>query len=126
MPNRPRRPRTPAEQRQRVLIVEDEAIVRTLLERMVAGLGYDVRTAESGDEALALLRDGERFDLLLTDFMMPEMSGHELAALVLELAPATRVLYMSGARMEAVGEDFLAKPFDTQELARVLRERLER
>jgi two-component system cell cycle sensor histidine kinase/response regulator CckA len=108
-----------------VLVVEDEAIVRTLLERMVAGLGYDVRAAAGGDDALALIRDGERFDLLLTDFEMPGMSGQELAAHVLELAPATKVLYMSGASVDAAGEDFLAKPFDTKELARVLREKLE-
>jgi CheY-like chemotaxis protein len=111
---------------QRVLVVEDEEIVRTLLERMIAGLGYDVHGAASGDEALALIRDGAQFDLVLTDFEMPGMSGQELADLVLELAPATKVLYMSGAAVEAAGEDFLAKPFDKDELARVLRAKLER
>jgi CheY-like chemotaxis protein len=109
-----------------VLVVEDEAIVRTLLERMVAGLGYDVRAAASGDEALALIGDGERFDLLLTDSEMPGMTGQELAARVLALVPATKVLYMSGASVEGAGEDFIAKPFDTKELARAVREKLER
>jgi two-component system cell cycle sensor histidine kinase/response regulator CckA len=104
--------------------VEDEAIVRMLLERMVAQLGYDVRTAATGKEALALVAGGERFDLLLTDVVMPGMNGRKLVERVLALAPDTKVLYMSGYSVDDAGEDFLAKPFDAVELEREIRSRL--
>ncbi len=107
-----------------MLVVEDEAIVRTLLERMVTQLGYEVCTAESGKHALELIAAGERFDLLLTDVVMPGMSGQELAERALELAPETKVLYMSGYSVDGAGDDFLAKPFDADELARMLAARL--
>jgi CheY-like chemotaxis protein len=107
-----------------VLVVEDEAIVRTLLERMVTRLGYDVRVAATGPEALGLFTDGERFDLLLTDVVMPGMSGRDLAERVVEVAPETKVLFMSGYSADDVGDDFLAKPFDADQLARELSARL--
>ena len=109
-----------------VLVVEDRADLRELLERTLVDFGYQAIAAENVDHALALLADRERhLDLMLTDVVMPRMSGVELAARAVELRPGLKVLYMSGyapeARHRALfasdGAAFLQKPFTPDELA---------
>ncbi len=109
-----------------MLIVEDRADLRELLERTLVDFGYQAIAAENIDHALAILADPARhLDLLLTDVVMPRMGGVELAARAADLRPGLPVLYMSGyapdARHRALfasdGAAFLQKPFTPEELA---------
>jgi two-component system, cell cycle sensor histidine kinase and response regulator CckA len=117
-----------------VLLVEDEQLVRDLAARILSRLGYTVLAAKNGGEAfmLAEARPG-RIDLLLTDVVMPGMSGHELANRLAKLRPEMRVLYTSGYTENVIvhhgaideGVHFLSKPYSPQVLARKLREVLD-
>ena len=111
---------------QRILLVEDEPVVRSLVRQMLASGGYDVVEAEDGRVALARAQACEGpIDLLLTDVVMPHMSGHELAARLRSRHPETRVLYTSGytdsGGVLAEGEHFLQKPFGIAALAEKVR-----
>ena len=117
-----------------VLLVEDEEIVRNLGVRVLAGLGYRVMHAGNGDDAIELAREhGERIDLLLTDVVMPGMSGRELANLLTPIHPETRVLFTSGYTDNAIvhhgvldeGVSFIGKPYSHSALARKVREVLD-
>jgi len=107
-----------------VLVVDDEAAVRDVTMRAVARAGYRVLGASGGTQALELLaREAEPASvLLLTDLMMPEMSGQELAAHVAERFPAVRVVTMSGysaeelTRRGQVAHPQLLKPFTLPQL----------
>jgi CheY-like chemotaxis protein len=110
----------------RVLIAEDDDIVRGMLERMLRELGYEVRAARHGQEALDLaLGSGTPFDLVITDVRMPRMGGPELGRRLEQRFPGLPVLYISGYDVEpSTGTDvthrrsaFMRKPFDPDELA---------
>ncbi|MDX6476802.1 MAG: two-component system, cell cycle sensor histidine kinase and response regulator CckA, partial [Gaiellaceae bacterium] len=114
-----------------VLLVEDEHVVRRLASEILVTHGYNVLEAEGGDEALGICRSGAGpIHLLLTDVVMPKLSGPELAQRVLLLEPEARLLYMSGYaddatlphRVVAEGTPFLQKPFAPAALARKVRE----
>jgi PAS domain S-box-containing protein len=118
-----------------VLLVEDEEVVRNLGVRILAGLGYRVMHAGNGDEAIALAREyGERIDLLLTDVVMPGMSGRELANRLTRIHPETRVLFTSGYTDNAIvhhgvldeGVSFIGKPYSPSTLAKKVREVLDK
>ncbi|MGC3999501.1 MAG: response regulator [Anaeromyxobacter sp.] len=118
---------------ERLLVVEDDASVRRVLVRSLERLGYRVRAAASGVEALELWRSGGA-DLVLTDVMMPGgLNGLELAERLLAEEPQLRVVVMSGYSPELTqpealrrrGAVFLAKPLDTGVLARTVRELLD-
>ncbi len=105
------------------LLVDDEDIVRSTTADMLADLGYRVIEASSASEALALVENGLQFDLLLTDHLMPGMTGTELARKVQERWPTRPVLVMSGfAETEGVAPDLprLTKPYRQAELAQAL------
>jgi PAS domain S-box-containing protein len=119
---------------ERVLLVEDEVQVRRLAGAALRNRGYEVEEAGTGSEALQLFGDhGERFDILVTDVVMPHMRGTELAARVREARPTIKVLYVSGYTdtevfMGEAGHDraaFLGKPFTPETLARKVREVLD-
>ena len=116
-----------------ILLVEDEDSVRHLVREILTGLGYTVLESPEPDEALALCnRHCGRVDLLITDYVMPRMNGHELAARVVAAHPEARVLYMSGYAKESASKRglglsdvvFLGKPFTAETLARRVREAL--
>ena len=86
----------PVERPSRILIVDDEEPLLQLVERVLRTAGYDTLLAHSGAEALELARAGEAFDLLLTDLMMPGMSGEELARELHRQRPFLKVLYLTG------------------------------
>ena len=118
-----------------VLLVEDEEIVRKLAVRVLDELGYRVLQAGNGDEAITLaLGCGERIDLLLTDVVMPGMSGRELANRLTQVHPGTRVLFTSGYTDDAIvhhgvlddGVAFLGKPYSPLALAGKVREVLDK
>jgi two-component system cell cycle sensor histidine kinase/response regulator CckA len=113
-----------------ILLVEDEEAVRRIGERLLGAAGYLVLTASDPDEALrvcALLEEPP--DLLLTDVVMPKMSGRELADRLQQRFPELPVLFMSGYTDEAVtlhgmlgpGRRFISKPFDRQGLLAAIR-----
>jgi two-component system, cell cycle sensor histidine kinase and response regulator CckA len=116
----------------RVLLVEDEDMVRKVLMRMLAARGYDVKTAASVSEAMAIFETPENdFDLLITDVMIPQGSGHALARCLVERCPSLRVLFVSGysagAPVEGIDPNqvrFLTKPFGSSELTQMIQDLL--
>ncbi|MGH3103067.1 MAG: ATP-binding protein [Gaiellaceae bacterium] len=117
-----------------ILLVEDEDIVRNLIIEILERYGYTVLAAAGPEQGLEIgERYGASIDLLLTDVVMPKMSGRELAQRLLAARPSARLIYMSGytdgALLEhgvlADGTMFLQKPFSSEELARKVREVLE-
>lgn len=80
----------------RVLVVDDEAAVLRFVENALKRFGYTVTTAESGARALEIFERDSAFDLLLTDFMMPQMRGDELASMLRARQPWLKVLYFTG------------------------------
>lgn len=109
----------------RVLVVDDDAAVRTSTTRMLRTLGYEVLTAADGAEAEALVNRREvAFDVLVCDLAMPNKSGPEVARSIRHLYPEIKVLFVSGyprgAERELPAESFLQKPYDREALARKL------
>ena len=110
----------------RILVVEDQPDVRSHVERLLMRLGYTVVAASDAVSALAILKEGQTFDLLYTDIIMPGgMNGQELSKAAKEIAPGMRVLFTSGypaAAFEHLGiEDqssinILRKPYRAKEL----------
>ncbi|MBN1937665.1 MAG: GAF domain-containing protein [Anaerolineae bacterium] len=109
-----------------ILLVEDEELVRNLAKRILLHSGYHVLAARNGYEAIDLAHTySEHIDLLLTDVVMPGMSGRELAEQILTLCPEIKVLYMSGHTDDAIIHHgvqrselaFLQKPFSLHSLA---------
>jgi CheY-like chemotaxis protein len=106
-----------------VLLVEDDALVRASTAAMLGDLGYAVLEAISAAEALKLLEGGVGVDLMVSDHLMPGMTGADLARLVREHWPAIPVLIISGyADVEAIAADLprLIKPFRQADLAAAL------
>ncbi|MDQ3987344.1 MAG: PAS domain S-box protein [Actinomycetota bacterium] len=111
---------------ERVLVVEDEAAIRRLMVKILARAGYDVVASGGADEAFELMKDRERpFDLLITDVVMPGLSGNELAAELRDRYGGLKVLFMSGYSGEVVGDipeaAFIPKPFDKDQLLEKVR-----
>ena len=117
-----------------VLLVEDEEIVREPARRMLERHGYRVRTASNAREALAVATSMMTIDLLLTDVVMPGLSGKELAGRLAVTHPRMRVLFMSGYSEDIIahegvldaGVDLIVKPFAADSLLRRVRGVLER
>lgn len=116
-----------------ILLVEDDRAVRAVTQATLTQLGYQVVDAGGGDQALGeFRRDPRRFDLLLTDVVMPGMSGRKLAETIREIRPELPVLFMSGHTDDAVvqhgirssADAFIQKPFHPQSLGHKLRELL--
>jgi PAS domain S-box-containing protein len=113
-----------------VLIVEDEATVRRLAASVLRGVGYQVQEARDAMEALSLIEARQPFDLVVTDVIMPKMSGKELYDKMKVIAPRIKVLFMSGYTDDALAHhgvlgpelSFLEKPFSPAGLARKVRE----
>jgi two-component system, cell cycle sensor histidine kinase and response regulator CckA len=117
-----------------VLLVEDEPEVRSLVQRILKTQGYTVVTAANPDEALAVAREFKgTIQVMVTDIVMPGMSGLQLAERLLPTRPNMRVLFVSGYTHDAIGPNgvlepgtaFLQKPFTPNALARKVREVLE-
>jgi PAS domain S-box-containing protein len=113
-------PATSAARQGTALLVDDEELVRLSTADMLNDLGYRVIEAASAEDALRLLHAGERFDLLVTDHLMPGMNGTDLARAIRTLRPRVPVLLVSGyAETEGIPADLprLTKPFRKDELA---------
>ncbi len=106
----------------RILLAEDEDAMRTYLSRALEKAGYAVDSVESGTAALPLLENAE-YDLLLSDIVMPEMDGIELAQLCNEISPSTKVMFITGfaavslkASADQPQAKVLSKPFHLRDL----------
>jgi signal transduction histidine kinase len=115
-----------------VLVVEDDDRVREIAKRVLVGAGYHVLTAPTAADAVRIAGELTDLDLLLTDVVMPEMRGPEVAEHVRRAHPGVRVLYMSGYTRQAIerrGElepgDLLQKPFTPDQLATRVRDALD-
>jgi two-component system cell cycle sensor histidine kinase/response regulator CckA len=117
-----------------VLVVEDEQMLLKMTQAMLKALGYVVLIAATPGEAIRLAEEhaGE-IDLLMTDVVMPEMNGRELAKRLLSLYPNLKRLFMSGYTANVIahhgvleqGVHFIQKPFSMQDLATKVREALD-
>jgi len=117
-----------------ILVVEDEASILKLAQRILAGLGYRVLTAEIPSQALRLVEEHQQqINLLITDIVLPEMNGKELSCRLLELCPELKTLFMSGYTANIIahrgvldkGVNFIQKPFSLESMALKVREALD-
>lgn len=125
----------PEQPRETILLVDDEPQVVELVREMLIREGYTVFGAGEGEEAIQFVENNENhIDLLLTDIVMPQLNGRELADRLRDMRRGLRVLYMSGFMKEAIlkyygisitGIPFLQKPFTRETLARKVREVLD-
>ena len=116
-----------------ILVVEDDLQILKLAEKILAGLGYTVLTAGTPKKALGLAEEhaGE-IHLLITDVIMPEMNGHELAQQLQSLYPTVKCIFMSGYTANVIahhgvldkGAHFLQKPFSRRDMATIVRKAL--
>ncbi|MFH2203549.1 MAG: response regulator [Elusimicrobiota bacterium] len=105
--------------RKRILIVDDEATIRRVLSRLLAGSGHEIMTAEDGREALEMIQQRPP-DLVLLDINMPRLGGMRLLELVKKIRPGLPVIMVTGvddpdqalATMSLGAEDYVTKPFD--------------
>jgi two-component system, NtrC family, sensor kinase len=116
-----------------VLVVEDDADVRTYVLDTLGGLGYDVLEAKSGDDALQMMEQYKGINLLLTDVVMPGMNGRKLAEEASQRYPRLKVLYMTGYSRNAIvhqgrldrGVELIQKPFTSEHLSAMVRKVLD-
>jgi PAS domain S-box-containing protein len=117
-----------------VLVVEDSAQLRELTRRLLDGRGYTVFVAADAEQASAVFDQNASIDLLLTDVVMPRISGPELTKRLVERRPSLKVIYMSGYTDETIvqhgilqpGIAFIHKPFTAETLDRKIRDVLQR
>jgi CheY-like chemotaxis protein len=116
----------------RILVVEDNPLVRELMQHLLADIGCEILTAADGAEGLMVFESaGHRVDLLITDYHLPRMNGPELAHECARRNRSLRILYVSGRAPDdklqaeiARGRAFLSKPFHGQVLVEKARELL--
>lgn len=110
-----------------ILIVDDEATIRTVLQAQIKYLGHQTQTASNGKEALQILQN-QSFDLIISDLKMPRMNGIELLKQAIQLHPKTPFVLLTAhgtintavEAMKIGAFDFLSKPFDKEELKQIL------
>ena len=118
----------------RILLVEDEEVVREMVRAILVEKGYYVLEAGNGEQALQLAAQHKGpIDLILTDVVMPKMGGRQMAETIIRSRPKTRVLFMSGYTDDAIvhhgvlaeGIPFIEKPFTPHSLVLRVREVIE-
>jgi len=113
--------------RARILIVDDDACILSVMDEILTAFGYEAVTAENGEEALQKSAAGP-FDLLITDFQMPRMNGVQLAARFKEAAAHMPVLMMTGQSAQTIADHapeglidaVLFKPFKVEKICQVI------
>jgi PAS domain S-box-containing protein len=116
----------------RLLVIDDEEFVRSVLSRILAQVGHEVTLAEDGGKGIQLFKKG-KFDMVLTDLGMPGMSGWDVCRTIKEISPHTPVgmitgwgMEMNRSKMEECGLDFfISKPFDSNQILDVVAETME-
>jgi len=111
-----------------ILLVDDEDLLLTMGRMVLSAYGYTVLTANSGQKAVELFTHAaKKIDLVITDLVMPNMSGRELSEHILRVAPGTRIIWSSGyarSTNEQEQERYLQKPFTAQDLLRKVKQAL--
>jgi DNA-binding NtrC family response regulator len=110
-------------EKNRILVVDDEDALRTVLSGELVSEGYEVRTAADGDEAISNVQK-ENYDLVLLDIKMPRLNGFEVLKFIKEKYPKTKVVMLTGfadlknaIESKKLGaEDFVSKPYDLVDL----------
>lgn len=110
----------------KILLVDDELLVRSGTAMMLDELGHDVTEAASGKQALEILSEQPHFDLAITDYRMPDMDGMELISKARHLIPALKAVLMTGydaddPRFAELEAGSLSKPFGLDDLEAALR-----
>lgn len=108
----------------KILIVDDEADIREILDFNITAAGYDCIQANTSEQALALIRKGENPDLILLDVMLPGMSGFQLASLLRKEGRTLPIIFLTARGAEndlltgfsAGGDDYISKPFSINEV----------
>jgi signal transduction histidine kinase/CheY-like chemotaxis protein len=123
-------PELPLSRGESILLVEDEAIMMDVARQMLEKMGYKVLTATSPKQAINLAKQNiDMIDLLITDIIMPEMNGRQLADQIKTFSPTIKILFMSGYTSNIIAEqgmlqegmDLLQKPFSMHDLAMRIR-----
>jgi two-component system, NtrC family, sensor kinase len=117
-----------------ILVVEDDANVRSYVVDTLGSMGYDVLEAADGEDALRRIREYKNIGLLLTDVVMPGMNGRKLAEEAALLSPGLKIIYMTGYSRNAIvhqgrldqGVDLIQKPLSHEQLAAIVRKVLDR
>ena len=120
--------------KENVLVVDDEGPVSEVISGMLKNLGYKVTVVNSGQQALTLFRKRKRFDVVVLDINMPEMSGKETFQKIKEINPDTRVIISTGYGTKSIEsmplreavDGFLEKPYQLEELSKTMRAVLEK
>lgn len=119
----------------KILVVDDEVIIRDMIREILLNAGYDVTTAENGFEAINICETGEKvFYLVITDFNMPEMNGRALGEKIKAICGSTEILFISGytddedflQEISNADKNFIAKPFSPEILTAKVKEILEK
>ncbi len=116
----------------RILVIDDEEFVRSVLSRTLAQASHQVTLAEDGEKGIRLFKEG-KFDVVLTDLGMPGMPGWEVCRVIKTISPRTPVGMITGwgdkiaqSKMEEYGLDFyISKPFDLQQILNAVMQVLE-
>jgi CheY-like chemotaxis protein len=134
-PSAPAEPAARPYGQETILVVDDEDSILSLLQRSLPLYGYHLLLARDGQEALEIFRrQAQSIDLVLLDLSMPGMSGREVLAQLLEIAPQARVLIASGyvaghqavqGLLEAGARGYVSKPYQLDELLRAIRQTLD-
>ena len=120
---------------ERILFVDDEKAIVEIAQGMIERLGYEVEVRTSSIEAMGMFRaNPDRFDLVITDMTMPNMTGDKLAQEILGLRPGMPIIlctgfseYITEERAQALGiQEFVMKPLVMRDLAKVIRRALDR
>jgi CheY-like chemotaxis protein len=130
----PSKSRKPVEGKGRILFVDDEKMLTSMVKRMLTGLGYDTRAFTDSAEALAVFeKQPNAFDLVITDHVMPGMTGIELATKMLGIRPDLSVIMLTGYSEKVTSQQaaaagikrYLLKPIERHELSQVIHEVIE-
>ena len=116
----------------KVLVIDDEAIVRVSCERVLQPEGYEVVATSRGDEAIELM-EREKFDIVLTDLKMPDMDGLEVLKIIKKRWPDVQVIIITGygtisTAVQAIklgAYEYIEKPFTPEDILRVVKSALE-
>src|SRR5687768_12895644 len=108
----------------RVLLVDEDPMVRLAVDRQLDTLGWDAVVVNSGEEAIRVIEMGLLIDVVLTDLRLPDLDGREVAWTICRRRPFTRVAFMGSVApaepLEPLDAPFLMKPFSTQALSNAL------
>ena len=120
--------------KKRVLLVEDDADTRAMMQKLLERAGYRVITADNGEDAVVRFKEHDEISLVLSDVVMPGKNGREALDEIRKMKPGIKVIFISGYAAEMISEkgiieegtEYITKPFEKNDLLRKIREVLDR